>query len=82
MLAVEETEDKQLRAQYGTNRWTRQPSHVAHSQLKTRTDHFGTILEDAVQSDGVVRAKYGDWAIQLALLSGDEVDTYFRLQFP
>lgn len=77
ILRSEETEDNALRAQYGTDRWIRQPSRVAHSQLLARIEHFGTILQDAIQSDGVIRAKYGEWAEFIDLLGGDEVRISF-----
>lgn len=76
ILRSEETEDNALRAQYGTDRWIRQPSRIAHSQLIARVEHFGTILQDAIQSDGVVRAKYGEWAELIDLLGGDEVRSF------
>lgn len=79
ILKAEETEDNALRAQYGTERWIRQPSRIAHSQLLSRIEHFGTILHDAIQSDGVVRGKYGDWSEMIGLLGGDEVRFFLSL---
>jgi programmed cell death 6-interacting protein len=62
-----------MRAQHGTDRWTRQPSRIANAQLVARAENLGGILQAAGTSDGLVRAKFGEWEERLGVLASDEV---------
>lgn len=80
ILQQEEAEDDQHRAQYGTDRWTRQPSRLANAQLQARAENLAGILESAGKSDGLVRAKFGEWEDQIQVLGSDEVRPIFELR--
>lgn len=76
ILEQEEAEDSHHRAQYGTERWTRQPSSIANAHLRNRAETLAGTVEAARKSDGLVRAKFGEWEAQIQLLAGDEVSSH------
>lgn len=73
ILAREESEDTAFRSQYGTDRWTRQPSRSANSHLRERADNLGAIIAAAGKSDALVRAKFGEHELQIGILGSSEV---------
>ena len=72
-LKEEEDYDNQSRAQYGTDRWTREPSSIANAQLRSRVEGFLATLETTSSTDVVVRKKFGEWEDAIGLLESDPV---------
>ena len=72
-LKEEEDYDNQSRAQYGTDRWTREPSSITNSQLRSRAEGFIATLETTSSTDVVVRKKFGEWEDAIVLLESDPV---------
>ncbi|TKA54500.1 hypothetical protein B0A53_03193 [Rhodotorula sp. CCFEE 5036] len=60
--------DSSYRQMYGPSRWSRPTSAEAAAPLFQRVEQFEAVLAAASQSDGLVRAKYGEWESALALL--------------
>lgn len=72
LLDVEEQEDAQLRAHFGSDRWARPTSESLNSQLRTKISKFKSTLEAAGQSDKVVRDKFSEWEGTLSIMEGDK----------
>lgn len=68
LLDREAETDSTYRQRYGPSRWTRPPSAEAAAPLFQRVEQFEAVLAAASQSDGLVRAKYGEWESALAVL--------------
>lgn len=75
-MKEEEDHDNQSRAQYGTDRWTRETSSIANSQLRSRAEGFIATLETTSSTDVVVRQKFGEWEDAIVLLESDPVSRY------
>lgn len=67
LLADEETEDNQCRAQYGT-RWDRQSSAVLSRSLRDDIARYTKLLRDGRRSDEVVGTKLAQRGGELSLL--------------
>ena len=65
--------DSSYRQMYGPSRWSRPTSAEAAAPLFQRVEQFEAVLAAASQSDGLVRAKYGEWESALALLERGQV---------
>lgn len=72
LLDAEEQEDAQLRAHFGTDRWTRPTSESLNSQLRTKIAKFKSTLEAAGESDKVVSDKFGQWEGTMLVMEGDQ----------
>lgn len=72
LLDAEEQEDSQLRAHFGTDRWTRPTSESLNNQLRTKIAKFKATLDAAGESDKVVRDKFADWEGTLLIMEGNE----------
>lgn len=72
LLDAEEQEDAQLRAHFGSDRWSRPTSESLNSQLRTKIAKFKSTLDTAGDSDQVVRKKFADWEGTLLIMEGDE----------
>lgn len=77
-LHREKEEDDALRAQYGTERWTRESSEVAGAEWRAKVEGLKGVLEQAGESDLLVRRKFGEWEARLELLGGEEVRSRAR----
>lgn len=73
LLLQEASEDAQLRAHFGADRWSRPASEQLNMQLLEKIEKFRATLEAAGQSDKTVRKKFGEWEGTLQLLEGNEV---------
>ena len=73
LLDQEESEDAQLQAHFGKDRWYRPTSEVLNDQLRGKIGKFRDTLDAASKSDRVVRGKFAEWEGILQLLEGPEV---------
>lgn len=73
LLDREAETDSSYRQRYGPSRWTRPTSAEAAGPLLQRVEQFEAVLAAASQSDGLVRAKYGEWESALAVLERGQV---------
>lgn len=73
LLTQEESEDAQLRAHFGSDRWNRPTSEALNDQLRSKIGKFRETLNAAGKSDRVVRGKFGEWEGTLQLLEGPQV---------
>lgn len=73
MLDREAATDSSCRQMHGPSRWTRPASTEAAAPLLQRVEQFEAVLAAAGQSDGLVRAKYGEWESALAVLDRGQV---------
>lgn len=73
-LAAEFDEDQQLRARYGTDRWSRPDGKTdPHgAKLWNHVTEIQSYFESSSSSDGVVREKYADNEELLRILSGPD----------
>ena len=78
-LREEEESDTRSRAQFGTDRWTRESSNIANSQLRTRAEEFLATLETTSSTDVSVRQKFGEWEDAIVLLESDPVSDILLL---
>ncbi|GAA5824059.1 hypothetical protein JCM3770_004945, partial [Rhodotorula araucariae] len=72
LLDREAATDASHRAGHGSLRWTRAASSVAALPLRERAQQLGGLLAAAADSDGVVRAKFGEWESALRVLEGGQ----------
>ncbi|BGP58258.1 hypothetical protein JCM8202_000980 [Rhodotorula sphaerocarpa] len=68
MLQEEADVDASYRATYGTLRWTRPPSVEVSAPLVQRAEQLEAVLNAAAESDGLVRAKFGEWEEAIGVL--------------
>ncbi|PWW71946.1 BRO1-domain-containing protein, partial [Tuber magnatum] len=71
MLDTEAAEDERARGKHGTDRWHREPSSQAASELMASVQEYAGILKSADNSDGLVRVKLNECEKSLRLLGGD-----------
>lgn len=78
LLTTEEAEDRQLREHFGTERWQRLSSEELSAQLRSKIGRFSDTLEQATQSDKVVRSKFAEWEGVMQMLEGpqDALEAY------
>ena len=78
LLSTEESEDRQLREHFGTERWQRPSSEELSSQLRSKIERFSDTLSQAGKSDKVVRSKFAEWEGVMQLLEGpqDALEAY------
>lgn len=69
-LKSEAAEDDRAKLKYGTDRWTRQPSHLAAEKLYAQVDEIDGYLKSAQTSDDLVKSKLKDCEDVLQVLSG------------
>ena len=69
-LKSEAAEDERARLKYGTDRWTRQQSHLAAGKLYTQVDEIDGYLKSAQNSDELVKSKLKECENVLQVLSG------------
>ncbi|KAI0264511.1 BRO1-domain-containing protein [Gloeopeniophorella convolvens] len=69
ILDQEASEDEQLRK--GT-RTQRLPSHQANEHLTSKAERYRDILNQAAESDGVIRQRWDDWEQHIIQLTWDE----------
>jgi programmed cell death 6-interacting protein len=70
LLKSEAAEDDRAKLKYGTDRWTRQPSHLAAEKLYAQVADIDGYLKSAQSSDDVVKSKLKEWESVLQVLSG------------
>ncbi|POY75432.1 hypothetical protein BMF94_1502 [Rhodotorula taiwanensis] len=68
LLAHEADLDSTHRQTYGTRSWTRDPSAEVSAPLAQRADQLEAVLNAAGESDGLVRAKFGEWEETISVL--------------
>ena len=69
-LKSEAAEDNRAKLKYGTDRWTRQPSHLAAEKLYAQVAEIDGYLKSAQSSDDLVKGKLKECESLLQLLSG------------
>lgn len=69
-LKSEAAEDDRAKLKYGTDRWTRQPSHLAAEKLYAQVAEIDGYLKSAQSSDDLVKGKLKECESLLQLLSG------------
>lgn len=70
MLRTEAAEDELSRSRHGTDRWNRQPSHIAAGNLAKQVTEYEGILRSAENTDKLVRNKLSECEDVLRLLGG------------
>lgn len=70
LLKSEAAEDDRAKLKYGTDRWTRQPSHLAAEKLYTQVAEIDGYLKSAQNSDDLVQNKLKECEHVLQVLSG------------
>ena len=70
ILDQEASEDEQLRRNAPTQRL---PSHQANEQLTTKAERYSNILNQAAESDAVIRRRWEEWEKCIVQLTWDEV---------
>lgn len=78
MLQEEADVDSSYRATYGTLRWTRPPSVEVSAPLVQRAEQLEAVLNAAAESDGLVRAKFGEWEEAIGVLDRGQVSPSAR----
>lgn len=78
MLQEEADVDSSYRATYGTFRWTRPPSVEVSAPLVQRAEQLEAMLNAAAESDGLVRAKFGEWEEAIGVLDRGQVSPSAR----
>ena len=78
LLRSEAAEDDRTKLKYGTDRWTRQPSHLAAEKLYAQVDEIDGYLKSAGNSDDLVKSKLKECESVLQVLSGNnrELEEY------
>jgi programmed cell death 6-interacting protein len=74
LLKGEKTEDDRARAKYGTERWVREPSEVALSNLYAQSTELQGYMKSAAASDELVQTKVRDSEHILRILTGTNRD--------
>ncbi|KAI9461717.1 pH-response regulator [Lactarius psammicola] len=69
LLDQEASEDEQLRQNQPTRR---QPSHQANEKLISKAERYRKILNEAAESDAVVRQRWDEWEKCIVQLTWDE----------
>lgn len=57
-LSMERYEDHLMKEKQGSDRWTREPSRVAASELSTRVNKMASYLDQSLQSDSLIMDLY------------------------
>ena len=70
VLDQEAEEDEQFRSERSTNRLS---SHEANQDLVGKAAKYRGVLEQASQSDEIVRTKWDEWETNITELTWDEV---------
>lgn len=70
ILDQEASEDEQLRRNSPIQRL---PSHQANEQLTTKAERYRNILNQAAESDAVIRQRWEEWEKCIVQLTWDEV---------
>lgn len=70
LLKSEAGEDDRAKLKYGTDRWTRQPSHLAAEKLYAQVAEIDGYLKSAQNSDDLVKSKLKECESVLQVLSG------------
>jgi programmed cell death 6-interacting protein len=70
LLRAEAAEDEKSRAKHGTDRWNREPSHVAAAKLMDQVIEYDGYLRSADNSDKLVREKFAEFEGVIRLLGG------------
>jgi programmed cell death 6-interacting protein len=70
LLKSEAAEDERAKLKYGTDRWTRQPSHLAAEKLYAQVAEIDGYLKSAQSSDDLVKGKFKECESVLQVLSG------------
>ncbi|OLL23761.1 pH-response regulator protein palA/RIM20 [Neolecta irregularis DAH-3] len=73
ILADEKTENINLEKQYGTDRWKR-ANNEELTRLVAKSTEYKKMLEDAGDSDELVRSRLAEWEDLIALLGGELSD--------
>ncbi|THH30031.1 hypothetical protein EUX98_g4157 [Antrodiella citrinella] len=71
ILDQEAEEDEQARADFATDRL---PSHEANQDLVSKAERFRGVLDQAGESDEIVRTKWDEWETNITELTWDEAD--------
>jgi len=69
ILDQEASEDEQLRGSTPTQRL---PSHQANEQLTSKAERYRNVLNQAAESDAVIRQRWDEWEKCIAQLTWDE----------
>jgi len=69
-LDQEASEDEQLRGSTPTQRL---PSYQANEQLTSKAERYRNVLNQAAESDAVIRQRWDEWEKCIAQLTWDEV---------
>ena len=70
LLDQEASEDEHLRLSQPTRRL---PSHQANEKLISKAERYRKILNEAAESDAVVRQRWDEWEKCIVQLTWDEV---------
>ena len=70
ILDQEASEDEQIRRSTPNQRL---PSHQANEQLTSKAERYGNILNQAAESDAVIRQRWEEWEKCIVQLTWDEV---------
>jgi programmed cell death 6-interacting protein len=70
ILDQEASEDEQLRR---TTQTQRLPSHQANEQLTSKAERYRTLLDQASESDAVIKQRWDKWEKCIVQLTWDEV---------
>lgn len=70
LLKSEAAEDERAKLKYGTDRWIRQPSHLAAEKIYAQVDEIDGYLKSARNSDDLVKNKLKECESVLQVLSG------------
>lgn len=70
ILDQEAEEDEEFRVENPTDQ---SPSHEANSDLVGKAQRYREILEQASESDEIVRTKWDEWETNITELTWDEV---------
>lgn len=70
LLKSEAAEDERAKLKYGTDRWTRQPSHIAAEKIYGQINEIDGYLKSAGNSDDLVKNKLKECESVLQVLSG------------
>lgn len=57
-LSMERYEDRLMKEKQGSDRWTREPSSIAASELSTRVNKMASYLDQSLQSDSLIMDLY------------------------
>ena len=77
ILDAEASEDEKVRLEHPE----RPPSHQANEELTHKAERYRAILQQAAESDAVVRERWDEWQDSIERLTWDEVSIVMSGKF-